>query len=70
MSYTSAPTAVRSLEQRIRNPEGVGGLALRRRIGMALRYGRNTRFTQDVDAARVLSLDAFQGHFEQSLAAG
>ena len=36
MSYTGAPTNVRSLEQRIRNLEGDDGLALRRRIGMAL----------------------------------
>lgn len=36
MSYTGIPTSVRSLEQRIRNLEGDDGLALRRRVGMAL----------------------------------
>lgn len=36
MSYIGAPTSLRSLEQRIRNLEGDGGLALRRRISMAL----------------------------------
>jgi len=47
-------------------PEG----AIKGGSAMALRYGRNTRFTQDVDAARLQSLDAFQGDFEQSLATG
>lgn len=90
VSYTSAPTSVRSLEQRIRNLEGSDGLALRRRIGMALvvvgqmlpegavkggsamalRYGRGTRFTQDLDAARVQPLARFRGEFEESLAIG
>lgn len=36
MSYTEAPTSVRSLEQRIRNLEGSSGPALRRRVGMAM----------------------------------
>jgi len=47
-------------------PEGAvkGGSAL------ALRYGRQTRFTQDVDAARVQSLEQFQSDFDDSLAAG
>lgn len=90
MSYSGAPTSVRSLEQRIRNLEGDDGLALRRRVGMALvvvgqmlsegaikggsamalRYGRGTRFTQDLDAARVQPLARFRSDFEESLAAG
>lgn len=90
MSYSGAPTSVRSLEQRIRNLEGNEGLALRRRVGMALvvvgqmlpegaikggsamalRYGRGTRFTQDLDAARVHPLARFRSDFEESLAAG
>ncbi len=65
--------------RRIRNLEGSDGLALRRRVGMALvvvgqmlpggavkggsamalRYGRGTRFTQDLDAARVQPLARF-----------
>jgi len=36
MSYANVPTSVRSLEQRIRHLEGNDGLALRRRVGMAL----------------------------------
>lgn len=36
MSYADAPASVRALEQRIRNLEGSDGLALRRRIAMAL----------------------------------
>lgn len=90
VSYSDAPTSVRSLEQRIRNLEGSDGLALRRRVGMALvvvgqmlpegaikggsamalRYGRETRFTQDLDAARVRPLARFRSDFEESLAAG
>ena len=90
VSYSSAPTSVRSLEQRIRNVESSDGLALRRRVGMALvvvgqmlpegvvkggsamalRYGRGTRFTQDLDAARVQPLAEFRSDFEDSLAAG
>ena len=90
MSYEDPPRSARSLEQRIRNLEGDDGLALRRRVGMALvvvgqmlpegaikggsamalRYGRGTRFTQDLDAARVQSLDRFRSGFEESLASG
>lgn len=90
MSYDNAPVSVRSLEQRIRNLEDSQGLALRRRVSMALvvvsqmlpegaikgggavalRYGRGTRFTQDLDAARVQSLSRFRSDFENSLAAG
>jgi len=90
LSYTGAPTSVRSLEQRIRNLEHSDGFALRRRVGMALvvvgqmlpegaikgggamalRYGRGTRFTQDLDAARVQPLAQFRNDFEESLAAG
>jgi hypothetical protein len=90
MNYTDAPTSVRSLEQRIRNLEGDDGLALRRRVGMALvavgqllpegaikggsamalRYGRGTRFTQDLDAARVQPLAHFRSDFEESLVIG
>jgi len=90
MSYANVPTSVRSLEQRIRHLEGNDGLALRRRVGMALvvvgqmlpegaikggsamalRYGRRTRFTQDLDAARVQPLARFRSDFEDSLAAG
>lgn len=90
MSYSGAPTSVRSLEQRIRNLESDEGLALRRRIGMAqvvvgqmlpegaikggsamaLRYGRGTRFTQDLDAARVQPLARFRSDFQDSLSAG
>ena len=36
MSYDNAPVNVRALEQRIRNLEGSEGLALRRRVSMAL----------------------------------
>lgn len=90
MSYSGAPTSLRSLEQRIRNLEGDTGLALRRRVGMALvvvgqmlpegaikggsamalRYGRGTRFTQDLDAARVQPLARFRSDFEETLATG
>lgn len=90
MSYSGAPTSVRSLEQRIRNLEGDDGPALRRRIGMALvvvgqmlpegaikggsamalRYGRGTRFTRDLDAARVKPLSTFRSDFEESLPEG
>lgn len=37
---------------------------------MALRYGRETRFTRDLDAARVEPLAAFRAAFEESLAVG
>ena len=70
MSYTGAPASVRSLEQRIRNLEGSDGLALRRRVAMALRYGRGTRFTQDLDAARVQPLARFRSDVEDSLSTG
>ncbi len=90
MSHDDAPANVRSLEQRIRNLEGEGGLAQRRRVGMALvvvsqmltegaikggsamalRYGSQTRFTQDLDAARIQPLARFRSDFEASLAAG
>lgn len=90
MSYSDAPTSVRSLEQRIRNLEGSEQLALRRRVGMALvvvgqmlpegaikggsamalRYGRGTRFTQDLDAARVQPLARFRSGFEDALRVG
>lgn len=90
MSYSDPPASVRSLEQRIRNLEGDDGLALRRRVGMALvvvgqmlpegaikggsamalRYGRGTRFTRDLDAARVQSLARFRRDFEEALATG
>lgn len=47
-------------------PEGVikGGSA------MALRYGRGTRFTQDLDAARSQTLARFRSDFEEALAEG
>lgn len=47
-------------------PEG----AIRGGSAMALRYGRGTRFTQDLDAARVQPLARFRSDFEDSLAAG
>ena len=37
---------------------------------MALRYGRGTRFTRDLDAARVQRLARFRSDFENSLAEG
>jgi hypothetical protein len=90
VKYATAPTSVRSLEQRIRNLEGDDGLALRRRVGMALvvvgqmlpdgvikggsamalRYGRGTRFTRDLDAARTQPLARFRSDFEESLTEG
>lgn len=47
-------------------PEGVvkGGSA------MALRFGRQTRFTLDLDAARVTSLENFSSEFEDRLIRG
>jgi hypothetical protein len=47
-------------------PEGAvkGGNA------MALRYGRGTRFTQDLDLARTQPMARFRSDFEDSLAAG
>lgn len=47
-------------------PEG----AIKGGSAMALRYGRGTRFTQDLDAARVNSLARFRSAFEESLAEG
>lgn len=47
-------------------PEG----AIKGGSAMALRYGRGTRFTRDLDAARVDSLAAFRRAFEDSLAVG
>jgi hypothetical protein len=47
-------------------PEG----AIKGGSAMALRYGRGTRFTQDLDAARVHSLARFRSDFEESLADG
>jgi hypothetical protein len=47
-------------------PEG----AIKGGSAMALRYGRGTRFTQDLDAARVQPLARFRADFEESLVAG
>lgn len=47
-------------------PEG----AIKGGSAMALRYGRETRFTQDLDAARVQPLARFRSSFEESLASG
>jgi len=47
-------------------PEG----AIKGGSAMALRYGRGTRFTQALDAARVQPLARFRSDFEDSLAAG
>lgn len=47
-------------------PEG----AIKGGSAMALRYGRGTRFTQDLDAARVRPLAGFRSDFEESLASG
>lgn len=47
-------------------PEG----AIKGGSAMALRYGRRTRFTRDLDAARVQTLARFRSDFEDSLAAG
>jgi hypothetical protein len=47
-------------------PEG----AIKGGSAMALRYGRRTRFTQDLDAARVQPLARFRSDFEESLVAG
>lgn len=47
-------------------PEG----AIKGGSAMALPYGRGTRFTQDLDAARVQPLARFRSDFEDSLAAG
>lgn len=47
-------------------PEG----AIKGGSAMALRYGRGTRFTQDLDAAHVQPLAGFRSDFEDSLAVG
>ncbi|NNG98439.1 nucleotidyl transferase AbiEii/AbiGii toxin family protein [Gordonia araii NBRC 100433] len=47
-------------------PEG----AIKGGSAMALRYGRGTRFTQDLDAARVQPLTRFRRDFEDSLSTG
>jgi hypothetical protein len=47
-------------------PEG----AIKGGSAMALRYGRATRFTQDLDAVRVQTLARFRSDFEEALAAG
>ncbi|MFZ1412443.1 MAG: nucleotidyl transferase AbiEii/AbiGii toxin family protein [Micropruina sp.] len=47
-------------------PEG----AIKGGSAMALRYGRGTRFTQDLDAARVQPLARFRSAFEEALSAG
>jgi len=47
-------------------PEG----AIKGGSAMALRYGRGTRFTQDLDAARVQPLGRFRSDFEESLVVG
>jgi len=47
-------------------PEG----AIKGGSAMALRYGRGTRFTQDLDAARIQPLPRFRSTFEESLVAG
>lgn len=47
-------------------PEG----AIKGGSAMALRYGRDTRFTQDLDAARVQPLGKFRADFEEALATG
>jgi len=47
-------------------PEG----AIKGGSAMALRYGRGTRFTQDLDAARVQPLARFRNDFEEALATG
>lgn len=44
--------------------------AVKGRSAMALRFGRGTRFTQDLDAARSVPLSQFRSDFEESLAAG
>lgn len=47
-------------------PEG----AIKGGSAMALRYGRGTRFTQDLDAARTQTLARFRSDFEESLVKG
>jgi hypothetical protein len=57
VSYTEAPTSVRSLEQRIRNLEGSSGPALRRRVGMAMVVVGQIRVGQ----VRIFEVRAVQG---------
>jgi hypothetical protein len=47
-------------------PEG----AIKGGSAMALRYGRDTRITQDLDAAQVQPLGTFRADFEEALATG
>ena len=47
-------------------PEG----AIKGGSAMALRFGRGSRFTRDVDASRIQSLAQFRADFEESLVAG
>lgn len=47
-------------------PEG----AIKGGSSMALRYGRKTRFTRDLDAARLRPLARFRSEFEEALTAG
>ncbi|NDK30894.1 nucleotidyl transferase AbiEii/AbiGii toxin family protein [Nesterenkonia sp. Hz 6-5] len=46
------------------------GGAVKGGSGMALRYGRGTRFTRDFDAAREQTLTRFRSDFEESLVEG
>lgn len=46
------------------------GGAVKGGSAMALRYGRGTRFSQDLDAARVQTLARFRSDFEEALAEG
>lgn len=46
------------------------GGAVKGGSAMALRYGRDTRFTRDLDAARVQTLGRFRSDFEESLVEG
>lgn len=46
------------------------GGAVKGGSAMALRFGRGTRFTTDLDAARRAPLSQFRTDFEESLAAG
>lgn len=46
------------------------GGAVKGGSAMALRFGRGTRFTRDLDAARHRPLHQFRSDFEESLAAG
>lgn len=46
------------------------GGAVKGGSAMALRYGRDSRFTRDLDAARVQSLDRFRRDLEEALSQG